>query len=226
MQCQYIKETGEQCQASALAGSDRCFFHDPRPEIAKERLKAQKRGGRKAKQTVSPAPRLNLKDIKEIPSLLDEALYLRLTGLLSLKDGEYVRKMALAALDAHKVLSVEAKTEELLRRIKTERNRPVDPAEVEDLLRFAQDDADEIAQAIADSDDAGQQNGSSEADRNNGGPAHQPGHDAGQPGGARDSGARVGHHDGDPAGGHEADAEANPRKDVDKVGGPDGEPTR
>lgn len=43
--CKFIKKSGEQCRAFALANSEFCLAHDSRPEIAKIRKEASKLAG-------------------------------------------------------------------------------------------------------------------------------------------------------------------------------------
>ena len=181
MRCNHVDDQGRQCPLNALAGYDLCFFHDNRPETVQKRHEAQSRGGRgrRRKRTVVFDVKFNLKDRQQIPLVLDEALDLTLRKMLDREECELVRKMCESARKALQDLSVDRKMDELLRMLNAEKSRPVDPADAEELLHFAQDDADEIAQSIADSDDAGQHDGA-----------------------VRDSDAEAARHNADPDGRH------------------------
>jgi hypothetical protein len=183
MRCKYIHDDGRRCGAHTLADSDFCYFHDPRPEIAKKRVDAQRRGGRgrRRKRALVYEIKFNLKDPRQIPFAIDEALDLALHKMLDDQELEQVRKMAESAMRAHKLVSVDVKVDEILRRLKGERDRPVDRAEVDELLNFAPDDADEVAPAVADlRDEAGQHNGHDRARPQNG--AAVDGQDHAEPG--------------------------------------------
>ena len=68
MQCNFIKENNEQCQANAISDSKFCFSHDPNMEEAK-RI-ATTRGGMAPKKNYDPLPPIKIDDSKDIVRLL------------------------------------------------------------------------------------------------------------------------------------------------------------
>jgi hypothetical protein len=234
MRCKFTHANGKECTLNAGRNSEYCWFHDPR--LAEQRFKAQSRGGRgrRRKREVLYDIKFNLRDLHQLPFVIDDALDLMLHKMLSPAEMESVRRMAESAMRAHKLVSLDAKVDELLRRLKTARDRPVEQAEVDELLRFAPDDSGEIVQSITDMrDDGGPQNGDDDARRQNGEAVHrEPGDHAVALRGQGD--AEAAPHRGDArAGGrndcvqdgrHPGDAEADRQDHVPEGGGPNGDP--
>jgi hypothetical protein len=53
--CAAITKDGAHCKASALVGSEYCYFHDPSPEAEEERRETQIRAGRRAWRLSAPS---------------------------------------------------------------------------------------------------------------------------------------------------------------------------
>lgn len=68
MQCTFIKENNEQCQANAITDSDFCFSHDPNMEEAK--IIATTKGGQSPKRNYNPLPPIEIAGSKDIIRLL------------------------------------------------------------------------------------------------------------------------------------------------------------
>jgi len=70
MKCKHKKENGEQCNSSAMNGSNYCYFHNP--TISKEEKKdTQARGGKNRKAILKESlPEIKIKKVSDITLLL------------------------------------------------------------------------------------------------------------------------------------------------------------
>jgi hypothetical protein len=71
-QCNYIKSSGEQCNAIPIKGSKYCFSHNPDTKIEKH-LAVVKGGLNSKKVNMSLAP-LSIKEAKEVAHLLEDTI--------------------------------------------------------------------------------------------------------------------------------------------------------
>ncbi len=74
MQCSFIKDNKEQCQAHAMKYSDYCFLHNP--DISEQEKKTiQSQGGKGNLHTIPQAlERIEVNDIKSISYLLKDTI--------------------------------------------------------------------------------------------------------------------------------------------------------
>src|SRR5690348_8586942 len=72
--CEFVKPSGVRCRAAARKASSHCWFHDPM--LARERLRARKRGGiaRSHRAVTLPAgtPDHPLTSVADVLSLLEQ----------------------------------------------------------------------------------------------------------------------------------------------------------
>jgi len=68
--CEFIKDSGERCKASPVAGSKYCFFHDP--DKSEEQKTARQKGGyaRRAPRLPKNIPDFEIKGAEEVIHLL------------------------------------------------------------------------------------------------------------------------------------------------------------
>ena len=100
--CKYRK--GKRCCKNyALTGDDYCFFHSPKK--AKERAKAQRKGGKKAlgeKKRVLQGSNIEIKNTSDIVELLNETINQVRTGEIEVKVANavgYLSGICLKALE-------------------------------------------------------------------------------------------------------------------------------
>jgi hypothetical protein len=74
-QCEFVKASGTRCRAAARTASSHCWFHAP--DLARERLRARKRGGiaRSHRAVTLPAdtPDQPLTSVSDVLHLLEQA---------------------------------------------------------------------------------------------------------------------------------------------------------
>lgn len=124
--CQQIKADGKPCQASARAGSDFCFFHDP--DAGAERTAARKAGGieRSRRAAVLPAdsPIRNLSTIDDVAALLGETINQTRTGKLDPKVANAIGYLSGMLLKALVQGDLEQRIAELETAVKPRREAP------------------------------------------------------------------------------------------------------
>lgn len=74
MQCNFIKEDGEKCNANTMKNSDFCFTHNP--DTAEQKMEAVRKGGlsskpRKDAEIIEP---LDVKNIQDVIRLLEDTI--------------------------------------------------------------------------------------------------------------------------------------------------------
>jgi len=72
MNCKFINEGGEPCEAFAIEGSEYCWFHDP--EKLQERIEACKKGGRAGTRKVLPESNVKINSLRDIVRLLESTI--------------------------------------------------------------------------------------------------------------------------------------------------------
>ncbi len=68
MQCKYLKQNDEPCEANAMLNTEYCFSHNPETKEAK--LLAVTKGGQTPKKNYNPLPAIELTDSKSVVNLL------------------------------------------------------------------------------------------------------------------------------------------------------------
>ena len=72
MNCKFVDENGEPCEAFALKGSEYCWFHDP--DKLQERIEACKKGGKVGTREVLPESNVKINSLKDIVRLLESTI--------------------------------------------------------------------------------------------------------------------------------------------------------
>jgi len=72
LNCKFVNETGEPCEAFAMKGSDYCWFHDP--VRLQERIEACKKGGRAGMRKILPQSNVKINSLKDIVRLLESTI--------------------------------------------------------------------------------------------------------------------------------------------------------
>ena len=83
MNCKFINENGERCQAFAIKGSDYCFFHDP--VKLQERIEACKKGGKAGTRKVLPESSVKIRSLTDIVRLLESTINDVRTGQIDVR---------------------------------------------------------------------------------------------------------------------------------------------
>lgn len=68
MNCKFIKENSEQCQANAMKNSEFCFTHNPDTEELRQA--AVSLGGKTPKKNLNPLPPVEINSSKDVIRLL------------------------------------------------------------------------------------------------------------------------------------------------------------
>jgi hypothetical protein len=146
--CAAITKKGKPCCLAAKPDSDFCRWHDPRPASVKARLDASSRGGkgRSAPATNSDI-QFDLTDIHKIPWVHTVVVEQVRCGKLDIKRAQFIRQSADSALKALQIGPMQTQMNKILQQLETEKNKPVNQAVIDDLLRFAPDDMPEIEDA-------------------------------------------------------------------------------
>jgi hypothetical protein len=142
MKCQSINGNGRPCQARAQAGSDFCYFHNPK--AARKRRQAQSRGGRGRRRMLPVNIEVDLANLETIPALLSFAVKGLLEGRLDAKTGHAIFHGMQTRLRTYELATMKAQIDKIERWVEAERNRKPQNSDINDLLRFEPDDAVDI----------------------------------------------------------------------------------
>ena len=104
--CSHIKKNGSPCQSQRMAGSEFCFFHNPKR--AEQRLTAQRAGGLKGRARSLPenTPELPLESVENVRAALAQTLNAVLRGTIDAKIGStvaYISTVLLKSLEQGQV---------------------------------------------------------------------------------------------------------------------------
>ena len=111
--CKYRKGK-RRCKNYALTGDEFCFFHSPKK--AKERAKAQRKGGKKAladKKRVLGESNIEIKKTSDVVSLLNETINQVRTGEIEVKIANAVGYLSGICLKALEQGDIEKRLEAL-----------------------------------------------------------------------------------------------------------------
>jgi hypothetical protein len=125
-----------------IGGSNYCVFHEP--TLAKERQAARRRGGQASTSARTPAllppVEFDFSDPIKISALLTQAANLVWDGRLDVKRAYALCGLAGCALKAYELGVGAQQQQRILRMLEENRNRPADPADAAEMLRFASDE--------------------------------------------------------------------------------------
>lgn len=113
MRCIYKKESGEQCQANTITGSDYCYMHDP--NISKEeKMDAKIRGGSsRAVLMKEPLPELPIKKMPDVALLLIDTINRVRTGKMDIRVANCLGFLSEKLIKALEVSDLEERFEKL-----------------------------------------------------------------------------------------------------------------
>lgn len=105
MQCSYIKSGDSRCNANAMRNSDYCFTHNPDTIAAKKQ--AVIKGGESPKKNSRPVPPVEVKNTKDVVTLLSQTVNevrqclidLRVANCLGYLAGHLIKAMEVADLE-------------------------------------------------------------------------------------------------------------------------------
>lgn len=117
MQCVYIKEDGQQCEANAVSNSDFCFSHSPVHQ--EEKALAVQKGGLNRKLYDFYGEDVELKSPEDIKNLLAETINLVRTGKMpASQPANSIAYLARCWLDAHAISEMEGRLEAIEEKLK------------------------------------------------------------------------------------------------------------
>ena len=160
MQCKKLKPNGGRCQARAQLDSEFCFSHDP--ALCKERREAQRKGGLASRSERARslgalvAGKFDFSSPEKILPALAAVANMLFADTLDAKTGHAICHAADTALRAIELGTTKAQLDRLERQLALSNKRPVDPAEIQDILRFERSEVVEtLEQLERRSNDAG-----------------------------------------------------------------------
>ncbi len=116
-QCQFIKEDGLPCQASAILDSDLCFSHNPEFEEAK--MIAVTKGGLNRKHVEVYGEPVTLETPADIKKLLSNTINSILTGKMpASQPANTIGFLARCWIDIHQIVGQEERMEALEEKLK------------------------------------------------------------------------------------------------------------
>ena len=116
--CEFKYPDGRQCAARPLSGSDFCFFHDPREEIAQKRLEGRRMGGkRKVWKGLGNDKYRNVKDFKSLNELLNDAANAVMCGRMDARIGNCLASISNAMYRIIEARDIEGRLDEIERRM-------------------------------------------------------------------------------------------------------------
>ena len=123
MQCNFIKDNGEQCNANAMRDSEFCYLHNP--DIPKEEKKqAQTRGGQARALTINqPLPDLPLNEPNDAIMLIADTIKRVRAGEIDIKTANCLGFLSDKLLKAFEVAKLNDKVEFIERVILEKRTK-------------------------------------------------------------------------------------------------------
>jgi hypothetical protein len=151
MNCQSTTAKGFPCQAIVLSNSRYCFSHSP--EASQERRAAQSRGGRggrgrHATPSALPACEFDFSAPEKMSAPLAVVANMLLQGMLDAKTGHAVCHAADTALRAYSLSALKTQMDRVERLLASKGTRPVDPAEIKELIRFEKSEEAETIEQL------------------------------------------------------------------------------
>lgn len=113
MQCQFIKENGELCEAHAMKETNYCYLHNPSiSEIEKKEIQAK--GGRANSHSIEePLPAIQLTDIKSIMYLLKDTVNRVRNGEMDVKTANCIGFLSNHLMKAYELDQIENKLDKV-----------------------------------------------------------------------------------------------------------------
>lgn len=123
MQCNFIKDNGEQCNANAMRDSEFCYLHNPDiPE--EEKRQAQTRGGQARALTINqPLPDLPLNEPNDAIMLIADTIKRVRAGEIDIKTANCLGFLSDKLLKAFEVAKLNDKVEFIERVILEKRTK-------------------------------------------------------------------------------------------------------
>jgi len=114
MQCKFVKNNNQVCEAEALKGKGFCFFHSQDPTVKEKRIKANSEGGKsnmELETCVSKSDYFSLKTVGEVLSLLEFTMNNYLQGKITRSKASCIGYLASITIGAIKDNSFEQRLE-------------------------------------------------------------------------------------------------------------------
>ncbi|MSU44947.1 hypothetical protein EXS45_02095 [Candidatus Nomurabacteria bacterium] len=106
MQCKFIKQDNNQCEANALKDSELCFTHNP--EVSEAKHQAVVKGGSSPKKNYNPLPLVEISDAKSVVNLLATTVNEVRQGTIDLRVANCIGYLAghlIKALEVSEIVS-------------------------------------------------------------------------------------------------------------------------
>jgi hypothetical protein len=111
MKCNFIKDSGEKCEANAVKDSEFCFFHNP--DISdEEKREAQTKGGANRALTIAnPLPVMQIAEPEDAITLITDTINRVRAGELDIRTANCLGFLADKLLNAFEVVKLKDKVE-------------------------------------------------------------------------------------------------------------------
>ena len=116
MQCKFIKQDNNQCEANAMQGNEFCFTHNP--EVSEAKHQAVVKGGSSPKKNYNPLPPIEISDSKSVVNLLATTINEVRQGTIDLRVANCVGYLAGHLIKALEVSDLEKRIEGIEKTIK------------------------------------------------------------------------------------------------------------
>jgi len=111
MQCAFLKQDGEQCEAYSMAGSKFCYAHNPEVSLEDKKV-AQAKGGKGGLITVSePLPPIVIKDPNGVVDLITDTIDRVRAGTLDVKTANCIGVLSGHLIKAYEVAKLNDRVE-------------------------------------------------------------------------------------------------------------------
>ncbi len=114
MQCKFVKENNNQCEAEALKGKGFCFFHSQDQKVKEKRIEANSKGGKSKLELETCVPKsdyFSLKTVNEVLGLLEFTMNNYLQGKINRSKASCIGYLASITIGAIKDNSFEQRLE-------------------------------------------------------------------------------------------------------------------
>ncbi len=113
MQCKFIKQDNDQCQANAMQDNELCFTHNP--EVSEAKHQAVIKGGSSPKKNYNPLLPVEIKDAKSVVNLLAITVNEVRQGEIDLRVANCIGYLAGHLIKALEVSEIESRMETIER---------------------------------------------------------------------------------------------------------------
>lgn len=111
MQCQFIKQNQQLCEANAMAQSEYCFSHNPATKEAHE--KAVSKGGKALAKNNVRLPPVNITTSRDVVKLLTATINEVRAGMIDIRVANCIGYLSGPLIRAFEITNIEARINEI-----------------------------------------------------------------------------------------------------------------